>query len=43
MKHNFLVTEREGICYGRLRELAAHSQVNINDSVEIDNISVIAE
>lgn len=43
MKHNFLVTEREGICYGRLRELAAHFQVSINDSAEIDNISVIAE
>lgn len=43
MQHDFLVTEREGICYGRLRELTAQYQVALNDSVEIDNIYVIAE
>ena len=43
MQYDFLVTEREGICYGRLRELTAQHQVHFNDSVEIDNIHVIAE
>ena len=43
VQYNFLITEREGICYGRLRELAAQYQVSFNDSVEIDNIFVIAE
>ncbi len=43
MQYHFLVTEREGICYGRLKELSAQYLVRVNDSVEIDNISVIAE
>lgn len=43
MTHDFLVTEREGICYGRLRELTAQYNAVFNDSVEIDNIYVIAE
>lgn len=43
MKHDFLVTEREGICYGRLRELTARYNAELSDSVEIDNIFVIAE
>ena len=43
MTHDFLVTEREGICYGRLRELTAQYNVTFSDSVEIDNIFVIAE
>lgn len=42
-QHNLLVTEREGICYGRLKELSAGYQVKLNETVEIDNISVIAE
>ena len=43
MQHDFLVTEREGICYGRLRELIAQYNVMLRDSVEIDNISMIAD
>lgn len=43
MQHDFLVTEREGICYGRLRELTAQYNVMLRDSVEIDNISMIAD
>lgn len=43
MTHDFLVTEREGICYGRLRELTGQYNVAFSDSVEIDNIFVIAE
>ena len=43
MQHNFLVTEREGTCYGRLRELTAQYDVTLDDLVEIDNISVIAD
>lgn len=43
LTHDFLVTEREGICCGRLRELTEQYHVTFNDSVEIDNIFVIAE
>ena len=43
MTYDFLVTEREGICYGRLRELTEQYNVTFSDSVEIDNIFVIAE
>lgn len=43
IKHDFLVTEREGICYGRLRELTAQYNLTLSDFVEIDNIFVIAE
>lgn len=43
MTYDFLVTEREGICYGRLRELTEQYNVTFSDLVEIDNIFVIAE
>ena len=43
MTNDFLVTEREGICYGRLRELTAQYNVTLRDSVEIDNIFIIAD
>ncbi len=43
MSNDFLVTEREGICYGRLRELTAQYNVTLRDSVEIDNIFIIAD
>jgi len=43
MQQPFLVTEREGICHGRLKELSAQYQVGINASIEIDNIAVITE
>ena len=43
MQYPFLVTEREGICHGRLKELSAQYQTGINTSIEIDNIAVITE
>lgn len=42
-QYDFLITEREGICYGRLKELSAQYNVMLRDSVEIDNISMIAD
>lgn len=43
MQHNFVVTEKEGICYGRLREIAANHNTSIIDSVEVDSVYVITE
>lgn len=43
MANDLLVTEREGICYGRLKEIAAQYNVALRDSVEIDSIFVIAD
>ena len=43
MDNDFLVTEREGLCYRRLRELTAQYHVTLRDSVEVDSIHVIAE
>ena len=43
MMHNFLVTEHEGICYGRLCELAAQHEATLSNSIEVDNVFVIAE
>lgn len=41
--YDFLVTERGGICYGRLRELAAQRGVLLRDAVEVDSTAVITE
>ncbi len=41
--HEFLVTEREGICYGMLKGLAASYNMSVIESVEIDNITIITE
>ncbi len=38
----FIVTERSGICFGRLRKLAAANGVLLRDSVEVDSTAVIA-
>jgi DNA-binding transcriptional LysR family regulator len=43
MKHNFLVTEHEGICYGRLCALAAEHNLTLTDSIEVDSVHVISE
>lgn len=43
MKQEFLVTEREGICYGRLRELAAHNDALFNPTIELDSVYVISD
>lgn len=42
-KHEFLVTEHEGICYGRLREIAAQCGETILESVEVDSVFVITK
>lgn len=43
MEYDFLVTEREGICYRRLREIAAQYAVTMRDSVEVDSVHVITQ
>lgn len=43
MEYEFLVTEREGICYRRLKEIAAQYNLSVKDSVEVDNVHVIVE
>lgn len=42
MEYDFVVTERSGICYGRLRELAARYNAMLHDPVEVDSTAVIA-
>ena len=42
MEYDFVVTERSGICYGRLRELAARHNAMLHDPVEVDSTAVIA-
>ena len=39
----FVVTERTGLCYGRLRALAAQCGATVSDSVEVDSTIAIAE
>lgn len=41
-EHEFIVTERSGICFNRLRTLAAAQGVLLKDAVEIDSTAVIA-
>lgn len=41
--YDFIVTERTGICYGRLRELAAQQGALLRDTVEVDSTAVITE
>ncbi len=43
MLHDFLVTEREGVCYTRLKQIAAKHSVVVNASVEVDSVFVITE
>lgn len=39
----FVFTERDGVCYRRLSELAAQYNVSLPDSLEIDSVHVVAE
>ena len=39
----FVVTERTGVCYGRLQALAAQNNMVVQDSVEVDSTIAIAE
>lgn len=43
MTFEFLLTEREGICVTRLKELSARYHTALNASVEIDSIYMITE
>lgn len=42
-RQRFVVTERDGLCYRRLSELAAWYSMPLQDSLEIDSIHVVAE
>ena len=42
-KHNFIVTEREGMYYSTLSKLAAEKNTTVNDWIEVDNVIVIME
>lgn len=42
-KESFVVTERTGVCYGRLQALAAQNNTVVQDSVEVDSTIAIAE
>lgn len=41
--YEFVVTEKEGICYSRLRELAAENNCTLLDAVEVDSVAVLIE
>lgn len=42
-KHNFIITEREGMYYSVLSKLAAECNASVKDWIEVDNILVIIE
>ncbi len=42
LSYDFVVTEHSGICYGRLRELAAQHNESLHASVEVDSTIAIA-
>ena len=42
-KHNFIITEREGMYYSFLSKLAAEQNASVNDWIEVDNVLVIIE
>ncbi len=42
-KHNFIITEREGMYYTFLSKLAAERNASVNDWIEVDNVLVIIE
>lgn len=42
LEYDFMVTEHSGICYGRLRELAARHDALLRTSVEVDSTVAIA-
>lgn len=41
-ENDFIVTERSGVCFGRLRRLAAEQNKLLRDPLEIDSTAVIA-
>ena len=42
-EHEFVITERSGICYGRLLELAANQDAVLRTCVEVDSTVAIIE
>ncbi len=42
LQHELVVTERSGVCFGRLRALAAAHNVLLKSSIEVDSTAVIA-
>ena len=43
LEYDFLLTERSGVCYHRLTELAAAQQQTLRHALEVDSTVVIAE
>lgn len=43
MNHRFVITEREGICYGILQNLAAKHETTLDAVIEVDNVVVITQ
>ena len=43
MSYEFLITEREGVCYTRLKQIAAQNNEVVLTSVEVDSVYVITE
>ena len=41
--YDFVVTEQSGVCYGRLKQLAAQSAKTLNTIVEVDSTLIIAD
>ena len=41
--YEFVVTEKEGICYSLLKELAAENNCTLLDNVEVDSVAVLID
>lgn len=43
LSYEFLVTEKEGICFSLLREIAAKNNLNLFSTIEIDSVAALIE
>lgn len=43
LSYEFLVTEKEGICFSLLREIAAKNNLNLRSAIEIDSVAALIE
>ncbi len=43
LSYEFVVTEKEGICFSLLREIAAKNNLNLLSTVEIDSVAALIE
>ncbi len=41
--YEFVVTEKEGICFSLLREIAAKNNLNLRSAIEIDSVAALVE